>query len=165
MEETPVIEFFPEIEGLKAEKKKKVEKILLDEQKAVRSLQQQKRALFRKDDGQPQRGGGGGRFMGPGMQQQPEIDLSAKPEDNPDPALTPQQLEKARVKAAKIDEKIKKRIEKSNKKIAKQLTPEQYSAFLAKRGEFKFGFKRPDRQRFEGRTPREQNAGVGPPEN
>jgi hypothetical protein len=175
MQEEFVVEYFPEIEGLSAKQKKSVEKIMSDEQQSVRMLQRQKRALFRKDDGrQPQRGGGSfggggqpGRFM-PSEMRQAEPDLSANPEDDADPSLTPEQLEKARLKAAKIDAKIAKRIEKSNKKIAKKLTPQQYDSFLTKRGEFKFARKRPDgMQQGGGRGERQQQSegrgGIGPP--
>jgi hypothetical protein len=110
-----------------------------------------------------------GSFMRPGMREA-EIDLSANPEDDADPSLTPEQLEKARAKAAKIDASIAKKIEKTNKKVAKKLTPEQYESFLAKRSEFKFARKRPDWMPQGGsRSERQQGSGssggIGPPAN
>ncbi|MDR1724234.1 MAG: hypothetical protein LBR84_09915 [Tannerella sp.] len=172
IEETPVIESFPEINGLTEKQKKYVEKILIDEHKSVRTLKQQKRSLFRKDDDQMRRGNDIGIFLNANMPpadmqaNMPPPDLDANPEDIVDPNMTPKQLEKARLKAAKIDDKIKKKIEKSNGKIAKKLTSEQYEAFLAKRGEFRFGIKRPNMpQQYEGRKPGERTGSIGPPEN
>jgi hypothetical protein len=52
-------------------------------------------------------------------------------------------MEKNRKKIAKIDGKIQKRIDKSNKKVAKKLSAEQYRVFLEKRQDFRFGNGRP----------------------
>ncbi|MDR1738432.1 MAG: hypothetical protein LBR66_06425 [Candidatus Symbiothrix sp.] len=50
---------------------------------------------------------------------------------------------KTQQKIAKIDGKIAKRKEKSNKKIKKLLSEEQYQIFLQKRHEFRFSNQRP----------------------
>jgi len=77
-------------------------------------------------------------------------------------------IEKNRKKLAQIDGKIQKRIDKSNKKIAKKLSAEQYRVFLEKRQDFRFGNGRPPMtpgerggapNGREGRPPRGQRPG------
>jgi len=165
VEETIVIEFFPEISNLSNKQKKDIEKILTNEQKSVRTMQRQKRALFRKDKTQPPRRNDINQLMDRELFPN-DMDFSENPEEHADASLTPKQLEKARQKAAKIDEKIRSLINKSNKKIAKKLNPEQYASFLAKRSEFKFSVKRPNMIRPpEDRSPSGRSGGIGPPEN
>lgn len=55
-----------------------------------------------------------------------------------DEVISEQDMEKQRQKIEKVDKKIADVKEKSNKKIKKELTDEQYQIFLEKREEFKF---------------------------
>jgi len=133
MNETPVLEYFPEIPNLTLKQRADVGTILTNEQKTLRRLESQKRELI-----------GNARE---------ETELTAK------------QLEKNRQKLAKIDSKIQKRIDKSNLKIAKKLSADQYQVFLAKRHEFRFGNGRPMMQQPpEGRGAPRNNSGMGPPQ-
>lgn len=52
--------------------------------------------------------------------------------------LTEKELSKNKEKSEKIDKKIAEIKEKSNKKIQKELTDEQYKVFIEKRNDFKF---------------------------
>ncbi|MDR1720271.1 MAG: hypothetical protein LBR67_09190 [Dysgonamonadaceae bacterium] len=134
MEETPILEHFPEIPNLTLEQRTDVGIILGDEQKALRKLESQKRELFEKD-----------REKGITEQDTKQIEKTGK-------------------KIAKIDTKIQKQIEKSNKKIQKKLSAEQYQVFLDKRSEFRFEMKRPPMMRQpEGRGAPGERPEMGQP--
>jgi len=162
IEETVLIDSFPAIPDLTSKQKEAVEKVMIDEQKAIRKLNAQKRELFRPKQSQNRSEMDVSQMFG-GMNREP-----FDPEKEA-AAMDPQKLEKIRQKEAKIDAKIQKKIDKSNKKLSKKLSDGQYQVFLAKRGDFKYSVQRVPPMRSAGQGGRGASEGgmgssMGPPE-
>lgn len=107
--ESFLLEKFPDIPDLSLEQREKVGSLLLKEHKAVSKKMAEKRDLLPR----PTRG------------EQREI---------PDP----EKIEKNRKKLEKLDENIEKIREKTNKKVKKVLSSEQYQVFLDVKDSFVF---------------------------
>jgi Spy/CpxP family protein refolding chaperone len=80
--------------------------------------------------------------------------------DRPSPDASEADREKAQKKREEMDAKINQRIEKSNRKVQKILSPEQYRVFIEKRNDFRF--KRTPPARGDGKFPERRPEGMGP---